>query len=65
MTIQTYEQRVLIPEAGHWLYNKEAQVITDKVYLGKNANAGEWIEIAEEEKQTLEKEWEEKFGGEA
>jgi hypothetical protein len=38
MKIETYEQRILIPEEGHWLYNSEAQVISDKVYLGKTAD---------------------------
>lgn len=57
MKIETYEQRVLIPEQGHWLYNADAQVISDKVYLGKNADSAEWVEITEEEKQRLEAEW--------
>jgi hypothetical protein len=39
MKIETYEQRILIPEEGHWLYNAEAHVISDKVYLGKTADA--------------------------
>lgn len=38
MKIETYEQRILIPEEGHWLYNVEAHVISDKVYLGKTAD---------------------------
>ena len=49
MIIQSYEQRVLIPENGKFLYNAEAQVISDKVFLGINANADEWQEITEEE----------------
>lgn len=59
MTVQTYEQRILIPEENKWLYNESAKVISDKVYLGKDADASEWVEITSEEKEALEKEWEE------
>lgn len=59
MKVETYEQRVLIPEDGKWLYNASAKVISDKVYLGKEADASEWVEITTEEKEELEKEWEE------
>lgn len=59
MQIQTYEQRILIPDEGKWLYNENAKAISDKVYLGKDADASEWVEITTEEKEALEKEWEE------
>ena len=59
MTVQTYEQRILIPEENKWLYNESAKVISDKVYLGKDADASEWVEITQEEKEALEREWEE------
>jgi hypothetical protein len=56
MEIKTYEQRILIPDEGKYLYNETAQVISDdKVYLGINANETEWIEITEERKQEIEK----------
>lgn len=58
MKIETYEQRILIPDEGHWLYNIEAHVISDKVYLGKNADALAWVEITDAEKEVIEKEWE-------
>ena len=58
MQIQTYEQRVLIPEENKWLYNAEAKVISERVYLGKDADATDWVEITTEEKEVLEKEWE-------
>ena len=61
MQIQTYEQRILIPEENKWLYNANAKVISDKVYLGKNADESEWVEITTEEKEALEKEWEEEM----
>lgn len=61
MKVETYEQRILIPEENKWLYNENAKVISDKVYLGKEADASEWVEITTEEKETLEKEWEEKL----
>ena len=56
MKIQTYEQRILIPEEGKYLYNESAKVISDKVYLGKEADASEWVEITQEEKEALERE---------
>lgn len=55
MKIEVYEQRVLIPEENKYLYNETAQVISDKVYLGINANENDWIEITEEQKQEIEK----------
>ena len=54
MTVQTYEQRILIPEENKWLYNESAKVISDKVYLGKDADANEWVEITQEEKDAIE-----------
>lgn len=61
MKIETYEQRILIPDEGHWLYNIEAQVISDKVYLGKSADATDWIEITDAEKEIIEQEWEKEW----
>jgi hypothetical protein len=55
MEIKRYEQRILIPDDGKYLYNETAQVISDKVFLGINANENEWIEITEEQKQEIEK----------
>lgn len=54
MKVQTYEQRILIPEENKWLYNDSAKVISDKVYLGKEADASEWVEITQEEKEAIE-----------
>lgn len=61
MKIETYEQRILIPDESHWLYNAEAQIFSDKVYLGKTADASQWKEITEEEKIKIEASWEEKI----
>lgn len=58
MQMQTFERRVLIPDEGKWLYNATANAVSDKVYLGKDADASEWVEIAEEEKQKIEAEQE-------
>ena len=49
MIIQSYEQRVLIPET---------RAISDKVFLGINANADDWQEITAEDKARIEAEWE-------
>ena len=59
MQIEVYEQRILIPEDGKWLYNATDKVVSDKVYLGKEADATVWTEINEEEKQKIEEEMEE------
>lgn len=61
MKIQTYEQRILIPEEGHLLVNHNAKTISDKVYLGINADASEWAEITFEEAEVLQKIWEEEI----
>lgn len=61
MKIQTYEQRILIPEEGHFLVNHTAKTISDKVFLGIHADASEWVEIKEEEAETLQKQWEEEI----
>ena len=61
MKIQTYEQRILIPEEGYCLVNHEAKVVSDKVYLGINADAEDWAEIALEEAEVLQKVWEEEM----
>ena len=58
MKIQTYEQRILIPEEGHFLVNHTAKTISDKVYLGINADASEWVEITLDEAEALQKQWE-------
>ena len=51
-------QRVITPSENNWLYNANAKVISDKVYLGVNADENEWVEITTEEKELLEKQWE-------
>ena len=51
--------RVITPEADMWLYNENARAISDKVYLGINADENEWRDITEEEKVELETLWSE------
>ena len=51
-------QRIITPTDGMWLLNSKDRVISDKVYLGKNADESAWVEIPESEKQRLEAEWE-------
>lgn len=57
MTKETFTQRILIPDEGKWLFNDAEKIISDKVYLGKEANESEWVEITAEEKERLEAEW--------
>lgn len=49
--------RVITPEADMWLCNEEQQVISDKVYLGINANENDWHDITETEKENFEALW--------
>ena len=51
--------RVITPEADMWLCNEAQQVISDKVYLGVNADENEWRDITEEEKARFEELWSE------
>ena len=53
----TNTQRVLTSDVDMWLCNKNAQVISEKVYLGINASESDWEEITETEKLQLEAQW--------
>lgn len=41
--------RVITPDNGMWLCNEKQKVISDKVYLGVNANENDWHDITEAE----------------
>lgn len=56
MKIETKSYVVLVPEAGLWLYNEKDGIVSNKVYLGKEASASEWREITQEEKERIEAE---------
>ena len=59
MTLETINGiRVLTPSNGMWLCNSKDKVISDKVYLGVNADETAWTEIDEAEKSRLEDLWE-------
>lgn len=58
MEITTYTQRILTPAENMYLCNEKEKIISDKVYLGKEANQNDWREIDNAEKERLEKEWE-------
>ena len=53
----TKNYRILTPNDGMWLYNAKGRTISDKVYLGVNADETSWSEITEEEKFSLESQW--------
>ena len=40
-----------------YLYNEKEKVISDKVFLAKDADESDWVEITTAEKETLEAEW--------
>ena len=58
MIVKSYEQRVIIPDEGKFLCNEKARSISEKVFLGINANADDWKEITAEDKARIEAEWE-------
>ena len=51
--------RIITPEADMWLCNENARTISDKVYLGVNADENDWHDITEEEKAEFETLWNE------
>lgn len=57
MTTETMRIKVLYPSENHFLYNAEARTISDKVFLGKDANESDWQEITLSEKESLEEKW--------
>ena len=57
MRIETAQYNILIPDAGKHLYNAKERIITDKVYLGKQADPADWVEITPAEKERIEAEW--------
>lgn len=58
MIIETINnQRVLTPDKNMWLCNEGQKVVSDKVYLGIEANESDWTEITDERKQELEALW--------
>jgi hypothetical protein len=50
-------QRILTPDENMWLCNESQRVISDKVYLGVEADESDWVEITDERKQELEAMW--------
>lgn len=60
MKTETMQIRILIPSENHYLVNKKEKIISDKVFIGKEANADDWQEITADEKESLEEKWEKK-----
>lgn len=54
MRKEVYNQRILIADNNKYLYNEKDNIISDKVYLGINANETDWVEITEEQKQQID-----------
>lgn len=57
MTTETMKIKVLYPSENHFLYNAEAKTISNKVFLGKDANESDWQEITLSEKERLKEKW--------
>lgn len=53
--------RVITPEADMWLCNETDKAISDKVYLGINAEQTAWRDITEEEKSEFKTLWNEEY----
>lgn len=58
MRIETYTQRVLYPSDEHYLVNRIAKTVSDRVFLGVDADASEWEEVPKEEARIIMEEWE-------
>ena len=58
MEIKTYEQRVLFPALGMYLYNAKEGIICENppVFLAKEAKESDWADITEEDKIRIEEE---------
>lgn len=52
-------QRILTHDEDKYLCNVNLKAIGKKAQLAKESDASEWVEITTEEKEALEKEWEE------
>jgi hypothetical protein len=48
--------RIITPDNKMWLCDESQKVISDKVYLGVNANENDWHDITEEEYEEKQKE---------
>ena len=58
MTLETINNiRILTPNEGKLLCNMTDKIISDKVYLAKNADETLWTEIEESKKNTYESMW--------
>lgn len=51
--------RVITPDDEMWLCNEEQKVVSDKVYLGVNADETLWRDITEKAKIAFETLWNE------
>lgn len=53
MKTETMQIKILIPSENHYLFNEKEKIISEKVFIGKEANADDWQEITEEERQEI------------
>lgn len=53
MKTETMQIKILIPSENHFLFNEKEKIISEKVFIGKEANADDWQEITEEERQEI------------
>lgn len=59
MKIETSSKyKTITSEEGMWLCNKFAKTFSKQIYMGINTEPSQWTEISEEEKLSLEAEWE-------
>ena len=58
MKTETMQIKILIPSENHYLFNEKEKIVSEKVFIGKEASTDDWREITADEKEALEKEWE-------
>ena len=57
-----YKPRTLLSREGYYYCHLDSKTISNtEIYLGINADASDWFEIDENEKNRLEAEWEAKM----
>lgn len=64
MKTESMQINILTPGENHFLYNEKEKVISSKVFIGSQSSADDWKEITAEEKESLEKQWENEINAE-
>ena len=64
MKTETMQINILTPSDNHFLFNENEKIISSKVFISSQSSAEDWKEITAEEKESLEKLWENEINAE-